>query len=503
MEQSAPSAALPMRRVNCVPVDEVERTQAVPARVSVSEPMEPASVRLVDGDEGGERGRESDGAVVEDGGGGVRGGGLVAGFEDERGGRGDVAGAVLVDNRAGGGVDERVEGLLDAEELRAVQAQAQGVGVAGGEGERGAGFDAEDHGGGDGVAGALADVEAGEAIRLLRGPVVEAADDAGGAGGEGNGVELEDEGAADFDRIPGGEGGLAVEAVAAGDGEAGGGEGDVGAGVVELPLLQVEGGLGERLGEEGGVGCVRGCRLAEQVEDGGGAVAGEELGPVGGGFECAGDGDIVGELFERGGFERGDFEGAVAVRQGVLGDGKAGESDGAVDGAVARVGGAGDEAGVLRPDASLLRLEDAGDARGRAGGCEAGDRQPLDERGDEVRGGGADAGSDSGAPGLLVEEPFVGDCGEREAIDGAGGGLAGVERGGFGGEVAGEEGCAGVAGDDDAATARGRGQDGGGEAEQALEDGGCVEGAGDLERLGGVDGGGVVERAEAVEVVDG
>jgi hypothetical protein len=46
IEQSAPSAALPIRRVKLSPLAGALRTQAEPVSVMVKEPMEPKSSRL-------------------------------------------------------------------------------------------------------------------------------------------------------------------------------------------------------------------------------------------------------------------------------------------------------------------------------------------------------------------------------------------------------------------------------------------------------------------------
>ena len=183
-----------------------------------------------------------------------------------------------------------------------------------------------------------ADVEAGEAVGEDRRTGVKAAKHAGAAGGERDGAELEDDGAAELEGVPGGEGGLAVEAGASGESEAGAGEGKVGAGVGKLPGLEVEGGLVEGVGDDDGV-AGRGCGgFAEQVEDGGGAVADEELREEGGGFFGTGDGDVVGEFAGGGSFEGGDGEGAVARGKAVLdGTGEA-ERQGSVERAVGRVG---------------------------------------------------------------------------------------------------------------------------------------------------------------------
>jgi hypothetical protein len=130
-------------------------------------------------------------------------------------------------------------------------------------------------------------------------------------------------------------------------------------GIGELPLLQVEGRFVEGLGDQRGMGGVRSCWLSEQVEHGGGAVAGEEFRPVGSGFFGPCDCDVVGEFLERGRLEGSDFKRPVAIRERVLDECECAEAYRAIDGAVDAVGGVRQEAGVGRPGTSLLQGEDA------------------------------------------------------------------------------------------------------------------------------------------------
>jgi len=105
-----------------------------------------------------------------------------------------------------GAIDAGVVGLEDTLHLRAVQADAQRVGVAGEERVGCADFSAVDEGRDDGGTIALADVVSSEAVCALRSAGVEAAEDSVGGRGELNVARLDDQRAAHLDLVDGGEG---------------------------------------------------------------------------------------------------------------------------------------------------------------------------------------------------------------------------------------------------------------------------------------------------------
>ena len=137
--------------------------------------------------------------------------------------------------------------------LRGVQPDAEGVGVAGEERVGGTHLRAVDEGRDDGGTAALADVVSGEAVGTLGGAGVEAAEDAVGGRGELDVARLDDQRAAHLDLVDGGEGGLAVEAVASGKDEARAAEGEMRAGIGDVPGLRVEGRLVKTVTEKSGL----------------------------------------------------------------------------------------------------------------------------------------------------------------------------------------------------------------------------------------------------------
>ena len=82
---------------------------------------------------------------------------------------------------------------------------------------------------------ALADVVSGEAVGTLGGAGVEAAEDAVRGRGELDVAGLDDQRAAHLDLVDGDESGLAVEAVASGEDEASAAEGEMRAGIGDVP----------------------------------------------------------------------------------------------------------------------------------------------------------------------------------------------------------------------------------------------------------------------------
>ena len=134
-----------------------------------------------------------------------------------------------------------------------MQADSEGVGVAGEECIGCADLRAIDEGRDDGGTRALADVVSGEAVGTLGCAGVEAAEDAVGGRGELDVARLDDQRAAHLDLVDGGEGGLAVVAVAAGEDEARAAKGEMRAGIGDVPDLRVEGGLVEALCQQRGL----------------------------------------------------------------------------------------------------------------------------------------------------------------------------------------------------------------------------------------------------------
>jgi hypothetical protein len=175
-------------------------------------------------------------------------------------------------------------------------------------GEADAGLESVDQRGAESLARGLADAESGEAVCLRRRTLVEAREHARAARCQGHHSEFDHQGAAQLEPIPGGESRLAVQAAAAGEGEAGAGQAEVGAGIVHLPLLPVDLGLIEQVGEQHRVTGTGGIGLPEKVEDQGAPIAGEELAPVGRRLLGAGNGDVVGQFTQRRGLEGGHLE---------------------------------------------------------------------------------------------------------------------------------------------------------------------------------------------------
>jgi hypothetical protein len=205
----------------------------------------------------------------------------------------------------------------------------------------------------------------------------------------------------------------------------------------------------------------------------------------------------------RRGLEGGDGECAAAgVKVERMGDRPGGlKAERPAKDAIRGVGSGGELSGCLRPRGGGGRFEDADRETIRdAGGGQQPRRDALREGGQGGAGGGGETEAEEGR-GLLVEQPLVADGAEGVTVDRAGRGDAGVDAGGFDGEIAGEEDGRVGGGHDDASAAGGDGERA--HFERAAADGRLVEDAGDLQRCVGREGGAVVDGAVAVEIVDG